>query len=735
MALYEALVGERPFSGTTLAEVMVQVDAGNVAPPPRGSTVPAWLRRALLPGLRPDPKDRYPDMPALLAVLERGPRKWRRYALGGALLVAAVVLGVLAGRGGADVCGGGAERWAEVWRPARAAAVTDALVATGRAHAADTAARVVARVEAVGQAWVVMHREACLATRVRGEQSEALLDLRMVCLRHRLDEVDALARHLVTADAEMVDRAATAVMSLTPVAVCDDTAALMAAVAPPADPEVRARVDATRARLVEAVAIQRLGRMKEALAQMRSVLEDSRQIGHAALTAEVLVLSASLEAEAGDVAATEQTLLLAIAEAGRARDLVLHARAWALLTRFAVTLKRKPDEAARWVIPLTAAMDLAQAGPRLRAAGLQAQAEVHLGKGEPAAAETALAEAVALLEGEDGDELSAAMLLDRLGVAQRELARPDEARATYTRALAIYERILGPLHPRLAATLTNLANLATDAGDYEAAQARMERVLALREASNGPDHPFTGHIRFNLAHLARLRGDPEAARAGAERALAILEKAYGPDHADTAVPLAFLGVLARDEGRLGDAEALLWRAHTLEEAALGPDNPDVAEVLDDLGQVSLLRGRVDEAIARHTRALALLERANGATHPELARPLLGLAAALHAKKATSEALALAERALVVVGDRAESALQRGRARVAVATYLHALRRDPKRVRKLAEAATLGLHPGREAEAIARDAAFLIVDVGGGRFTEAEEQAIVRDAEEMLQRLR
>ncbi len=51
VALYEALYGERPFRGESLAELESAIRRGEVRPR-RGSGVPGWLRRTVLRGLR-----------------------------------------------------------------------------------------------------------------------------------------------------------------------------------------------------------------------------------------------------------------------------------------------------------------------------------------------------------------------------------------------------------------------------------------------------------------------------------------------------------------------------------------------------------------------------------------------------------------------------------------------------------------------------------------------------------
>jgi tetratricopeptide (TPR) repeat protein/predicted Ser/Thr protein kinase len=712
VALWEALYGERPFAATSLSELIARVDAGEVSPIPRGAAAPAWLRRVLLRGLRPDPKDRYEDMRVLLAALARDPRTLRRrLALAG--LGAALLAGLaLATRSDGSVCEGGPERWASAWSPARAAAVTDALVATGRPHAADTATRVREGLDAYGAALVAMHHDACAATRLRGEQSDALLDLRMTCLGERLIEVDALARHLAVADSEAADLAVSAVAALTPVAACGDVAALTAAVPPPSDPAARAQVDAARVRLAEATAMHRLGRYKEGLPIARTLVTEAREIGHAPLIAEALLTLASFEINAADPNTAGASLLAAISEAARAGDRELHARAWVALTRHTAGALRRPDEAMHWATAMAAAIDLAHPGPDLRASALAARGEALISKGDYTQARAAFEAALALLPVTDGgDELRRAAVMQRLGSVLQHLALPDEARAMYTSGLEAVERTLGPEHPRVAGGLTSLANLARDAGDYATARALTERALALREAAHGPEHQLVAQLHFNLAFIAQLRGDLPAARAGAERALQIFERSLGAAHPDLSYPLNFLGVLAQGDGRLDEAEALLRRALAIDEAAVGVDNPELGSQLCNLGNVALARGHLDEAKHHFGRALILWEKAYGHDHPELSHPLIGLAEAAHASKARTEALALAERALALTEGRTDAPIQRARAMLAVANYLHTLGKDPARARRLAATATLDLPAGSESDAIAAQAAALRAELG------------------------
>jgi len=94
VALYEALYGERPFPGDSVAALAASVTAGQVRPAPPASPVPGWIRKALLRGLAAEPDRRHATMGELLEALGRDPAARRRRVLGG---TAAVAMAVVAG--------------------------------------------------------------------------------------------------------------------------------------------------------------------------------------------------------------------------------------------------------------------------------------------------------------------------------------------------------------------------------------------------------------------------------------------------------------------------------------------------------------------------------------------------------------------------------------------------------------------------------------------------------------
>ena len=67
--------------------------------------------------------------------------------------------------------------------------------------------RVSARLDGYGQELVAEYRDACEATHIRHEQSEALLDRRIACLDQRTHGFEQSLALLATGDADVVDHA------------------------------------------------------------------------------------------------------------------------------------------------------------------------------------------------------------------------------------------------------------------------------------------------------------------------------------------------------------------------------------------------------------------------------------------------------------------------------------------------------------------------------------------------
>src|SRR2546428_1918303 len=107
---------------------------------------------------------------------------------------------------------------------------------------------------------------------------------------------------------------------------------------------------------------------------------------------------------------------------------------------------------------------------------------------------------IALAQGSRADdELAEAQRLNQEAAAIRSSGKFSEVVPLVQRALAIQEKIQGPEHPDVAASLDTLAGLYRDQGEYAGAELLYRRAAAGREEGLGAEEPGVGAGLDNLA--------------------------------------------------------------------------------------------------------------------------------------------------------------------------------------------------------------------------------------------
>ena len=280
VSLWEGLYGVRPFDAPTVGEMMLKIVEGQPEQGPNRAAVPGWLGSVVARGLAIAPGDRHPSMDALLEALSHDPYERRRRRVwfsAGVVTLAAAGFGVDAWLDAREErCSGAQQHLAGVWDEARREQVRGAMLETGVPFAERAWQHAAEELDDYATRWATMHTEACEATTVRKELSMAVMDLRMVCLRRGLQELEAAADLLDDADPAVVTRSADLVGSLMPLTRCQDIEALQADVAPPSVEE-RPKVEAARAALALAQAERTAGRLiasREALERARELIEE-----------------------------------------------------------------------------------------------------------------------------------------------------------------------------------------------------------------------------------------------------------------------------------------------------------------------------------------------------------------------------------------------------------------------------------------------------------------------------
>ncbi len=624
VALYEALWGHRPWQAASVAGLVEAVlDAAGPPAPPR-SPVSLRIRRAILRGLARDPNDRWPSMQALLQALGDSPRRaWGRLGVLVAVLASGGAL-VWARTAAPEPCHAAGAELDAVWNDDVRQRVRSTLASFDRLDAAETSERVTTALDGYANEWQGMRREACEATHVRNVQSEAMLDLRTMCLDARLAQVRSLTEAFVAAtDPTTLTEATPAVAALHSVEACGDLEALTAVVAPPEAPADRERLAELRERLAEAHVAYDIGAHARGAPLAAALVEDARALGYAPLLGEALLLHANLLHEGGEPRAAETQLEQAALAAADGADDLLLARIWARLVLVRGIALGEAREALILRTPLEAALRRVGSPAAVKVEGLVSVGQAHrvLKQLEPARA--ALDEAEALHARElPNEQLQGASILTALGQLESDLNNHDAAIALGERVLEQLRRALGESHPRVAHAHMNLGSALRVGGRLDEAERELLRALAIYDGTIGRDNRTGGLALSNLGSVYRQLERADEAGRYTHEAWTVLER-HGSS-ADQAMVLSNLVAHYLHTDQLDLALEPAERARALWVELYGEQDYRVAVVDGNLAVALALAGRYEEAVVRFERAIAILDATFGVDHPSRYRFVLPL---------------------------------------------------------------------------------------------------------------
>jgi eukaryotic-like serine/threonine-protein kinase len=684
--LYEALFGTPPFDGTTREEVRASIERGAVEFP-TGRRVPAKIRRVIARGLAIDPTSRYASLDELLdelATVTKRPRSvWLALGVG---LIALASFGIYTTQRGPQLCQMPSSLVAEAWNDARAKMIETAFAASGRRHAADSARRVREILDRYSREWLAARQQACEATRVRGDQSEALLDKRMRCLDRRRAELAEVAR-LMTENPKprVVDRAVKAAYELNGVDTCS-AEGVHREVPMPSDGNRAAQIIALEHEIAAlSASLSLVTKPGPAMKHALSIIDRARPLDHPPLSARASVLLARLGTYTTDHADTERRLYEALTQTAAAHDDRLSAEIWTYLIEFTAQTKGDPAAALRLIQPAEAALARLESPQKFRAILRHGQgiALTMTGQFEEAgrAFEQARADSThpVDLAANDAAQCHVEQQLGHMKVARELCARaattyerelgphhPDfgfalgavglvafqehdnrAARTALERSLSIIETSVGEKHIAYAMALNNLAMVDGRDDNFAAARRGYERAAALFESLH---HPQLFSAIANLGEMERRIGMYDDARKHLERALEIATETQGKDSSRAADALLALAALAFDAKDYAEAQALYERTLAIRLEQLGEHNPVTAEALYGVGLTLSSRDDCKHAIPYQQRALAAFESAYHANHPAIADALTALARCRnaigdrHAVDDIERALAIRDRA-------------------------------------------------------------------------------------------
>ena len=654
VALWEALYGERPFAGTSARDVRDAVLRGEPRAVRRAG-VPRGLHAALRRGLAADPAARWPDLARLLDALARYTRRPRGWAIAAVAVASASATAIVAlnvRSSAPQPCADAGAGLVRLWSPVERARIELGFRATGGPLADATWALLAPAIDRWGERWAQMRVEACEATEVRREQSPALMDLRMSCLDDRRRELAGLLAAFAHAAPGMVANAVKALGELEPIARCADTTGLTS-VAPPR-PERRLQVDALKGELAEITAVARL-RVAGNIPRAERALAAARALGYPPLEAEALFALSRTQKTEGAYAAALDSVEAAALAADQVGDDRLRVRAWSEATDVAGSELKRGDESTRTGALARAAL------ARIRDPGTLAATVEHdlagaaWGTGRYAdglrEVDATLATLAAL--GPEAPPVAYPDALNTRGLLLFELERYREAIAEYQRARSLYVAALGPDHPFVAATLSNLANaLSLGVGDHVQAEAMLRAAIASAERAFGPDHPQVATYLNNLVNVLIRRARFAEALPLARRAVDIRARSLPADHPYLLRAEVNLATVLAGLGKRADAERAYVGALAIQ-ARKQPPGFDNAYTRQLHAENLIELSRAAEAERELETARQIFLRVEGADSTAATLPLAWLARAATDAGDPRRGLAIADQAIRrAIADRA-----------------------------------------------------------------------------------
>ncbi|HTQ44938.1 MAG TPA: hypothetical protein VMI75_19395, partial [Polyangiaceae bacterium] len=606
LVIFEVACGRLPHEGASLdAKIRARLSSPATPLATARPDLPAAFCHVIDRCLARSPEARYATGRELRAALDDAGlaprRRWRRVGASATLVLAAVGAFLayqhFKGSNETSLCHGGNSRHDAVWGPERRNAVRAALVATKLQYAPGAAEAVWRTLDDYTAKLAQQSDDACAATRLRGEQSDDAMDLRMACYDRHWREVDALVDVLRRADTAVVKEAAHAAESLAPIDDCADVTALRAPVPLPRDPAMKAQVETLEQRVASMQASYAVGRTSEAAATGESIIEDARRVAYVPLMARVDLWRGRAYA---DLSASDKSIpafAAAFSEALASKDdETLVVAAARLAQEFIYT--HETAQFDLWARVAQSALDRGAPNPKIQ---------------------TFLdhARCVALY--------NTGRLLDRLTCLEKNAASVE-----LQRPLDDWE-------------LTTLGLAAVDAGQYERGLDYVRRGYEYSQKSYGPLHPRTLEMKMYECKAQVDSGDYGSARRTCEAALASMQQEASDNGA----------LIARDRlytafALIGDKQYDAGRAALELAQSLGADE---SGVLDAQAQIDAETGHPDRAIPHFRQALAEVLKDLPAVHPNvvIAEGALG--------KALLEAhdLAEARRVLDEASDHARTA--------------------------------------------------------------------------------
>ena len=653
---WEALYKQRPFEGSSFAQLHAAIAMGTRRPAPATPKVPARVRLALERGLATAPADRFPSVHALLEAMRPPVRKRRRWVLAGAAVALAGLTGAVAMRGHEPSCDAAGVAELAALRTDLPGLIADRgapsiavhALAVQQAYAADFRSHAHAACEADRtRQWsreIAAKSQVCFAIAARtaaltlagldpGKPMDVLRHLRRLPLEdHCGNQTHLAARPPIPADPKQLDALieANATLNVGIDSAHDHDFGLMRS--------SLAKLEAAPARSDPGIAAGMIILRGWAafdsghVAETRKLFVDAYYAGRAIDDEQVSGVALSVLIDRGeelglDRATIEEWLRTALADADRVRQ-----RSPALAGHVYVTAAHAADFAAdaeKALVFIARARAVLKPGSAgwIDTYGTEGAVRMWSGQVDEGvkAYESGVAQLTAFV-GPDDPEL--ARLLSNYAASLLEVSRLSQALVVVERAAQIVNNLADPGDDRIDPIRVNLAAVLINAEQDDEALGLLTTARANNVRRLGETNLIVANIDSNLAVIHNDRHEYDRAIAALKSALTITEKLTGGERVEIADVLYNLAAAYRYKKAYPDAIAASKRATAIYGArSAGSDRHRTA--LTMTASIANEAGDFPQALELTAAALAFPKPAETAQTPawsefERATALIGL---------------------------------------------------------------------------------------------------------------
>jgi eukaryotic-like serine/threonine-protein kinase len=616
VTVHEAVFGERPFSGGTLAALTEDIERGRIRWPsaptgrdglPRRSL--ARLRSVLTRGLSADPRARFSDMDALLLALARVPRSRPIFALGAAVTGGAAISAVaFLDRPTGPGCEDTAAELADIWTETQRTKMREVFSASDAPYASDVLQTAERKLDEYTHSWRTARVAVCEQQIALSKSEEGAYLLQRLCLEERRIGLSFAIDLLTEPDTAPIEKAVDVVLQLQPVIKCAELGRNVSAADLPAGEDLE-KLRQAKALLAQAHVLRSAGRYEEGLETVERAADIADASGDRTTAAIAYLKVADLREPLG-LGGVDEALDTSLLRSIEGKDFEMVAQTTMTMGTVAA-YRGEPSSARQWLTRARAALVAAGENDELLARFENARTIVAQAAGDVdemlEASRGALA-ATERAQARGGTPLVLAAVHN--GVANALVRRGDleEAAEHAERALAIVHEHLGSRHPRAAAFAVVQGMILGERGRFDDAREVLEPAMRLARETLSPDHRTTLELAGILAGVYMDTHDYQAAADLHRYILDSRQASADGSPLEAEFTRLNLGAAVWKLGDLGEARVLLQDAREQVTALLGAEHPVSAFATVMFANVCIDQGAGASILEDLEEAVRILER-------------------------------------------------------------------------------------------------------------------------------